>query len=269
MQNLNTSETPFVAAALGCTSIQIVCAKAVVSKLFKLLFAQQAALGVRLVDVKSHVTLAPMDLPELRDTLALDIVGALQRAGWWRLESGQGGAHLLGTDVTAAADGRAHIADSVLLRVEIQPPGSVLLLMKPTTVRFRHPIPALSSSAAAAQAPAPARSICCVLPTLTPGIINGTHQASPEEADRLCAAWAAVGRRLPLSAFSTLVDVCFDEDPDAATYPVPPCAVLSSRGIDKVQTRLQSAEVQAVVLRLKGTRDLSSTLKLLVLQISS
>lgn len=68
---------------------------------------------------------------------------------------------------------------------------------------------------------------------------------------RLRPVWASY--RLPLpEAIPYLVEVQFEDDPDAPAFAYPPCSVLSKSGLDPVHTRLDSSAVQAVLARVRG-----------------
>lgn len=227
--------------------------QASVSKLFKKLFIQQRTLGIKLIDVKSHVMLSPMSLLELQAACTLAITEGLVDNGWWQLEGDATGARLLGTAPLATVDGIAHVTECIVMQVCLQPPSSLVLLVSASTVRYRHLVPSGKPPGEIEGACKSATgSFCRIIPTLSPGIVTGTRQPSKEEETGLLALWASMGQPLGPSQVATVVDVRFDEDEDATSFPFPPCAVLSSLGLDEVHTRIHSPEVQGALLRLQG-----------------
>jgi len=228
-----------------------------VAKLFKQFFLQQHTLGIELVEIKHHVDLSPVDHQELQVYCTSDIVGALERAGWWRRDSSPTAAHILGTDMLTAADGRSRMTESVMLELQIIPPCSVVLLMKVCTGRFRHPFVPGGNETETMEDVGAGR-FCCVLPTLTAGIVHDVRKASDKEIAWLQDAWAAKGFPLSSTAFQRVIDIRFVDDDDSLSFPFPACAVLSSLGLDEGPARLQAVEVQAAVLRLQGKPRASS-----------
>ena len=55
----------------------------VLGRVFKTMHAHQALLGIRMGDVKSSVTLAPMTTAELGPRLTQALVASLTSAGWF------------------------------------------------------------------------------------------------------------------------------------------------------------------------------------------
>ncbi|KAL4534642.1 hypothetical protein Ndes2526A_g05525 [Nannochloris sp. 'desiccata'] len=263
LQALCTGEHPFVAWPIGPALIQLVCTKTVVAKLFKAIFAQQRVLGVRLADLKSHVILSPMDSEELLQACSLDILSSLQKHSCWYPV--QAGTLLVGLDPMSTADGRPQITSTLDIKIENSGNDAIVLLLKPSTVRFRHStVAAFSNHSTLSDASKAAEgSLCRVLPTLTPAIIHRLRIASDKEAMEIEYEWSRAGFSLPLenssessssaaaAALYNIVDVRFEEDEDAPTTPFPACAVLSYLGFDPVDTKLNSPGVLGALHRLQ------------------
>lgn len=83
------------------------------------------------------------------------------------------------------------------------------------------------------------------------GLICGVRMADAATLGRLHPVWASYGLPLP-EAVPYLVEVQFEEDPDAPAFAYPPCCVLSKSGLDPVHTRLDSSAVQAALARVRG-----------------
>ena len=104
-------------------------AQAVVSKVFKALHSQQAALGIQVGDVKSSITLAPMTGQELAAPLRQAIMTSLCRAGWWALQEDQ----LLGCNFLDTVPGRiveCTLVENLVTAAEL--PSKILLIMEPS-----------------------------------------------------------------------------------------------------------------------------------------
>jgi hypothetical protein len=266
-QGLASAEACFAASMADGGAIQLLCPKvrrcrtlpsarglshaapppwlqASAARLFKLLLAEQARLGVVVKDVKSHVQLTPLTHPEMREACAEAAHCGLEAAGWWRLAGGR----FLGADALAAADGKAHACALLEVQVDLQPKGPLTLRVRPSVVRFRHP--------AAGAAPPASGTLCTTLPDLRPALIDRVRAPTPAEAERLQVAWRAAGFALPPGALERVADVRFSDDPDDPASPFPPCCVLSQLALDPLHDRLDSPEVRAVVARLRGEERL-------------
>ena len=104
-------------------------AQAVVSKVFKALHSQQAALGIQVGDVKSSIKLAPMTRQELAALLRQAIKTSLCRAGWWALQEDQ----LLGCNFLDTVPGRiveCALVENLITAAEL--PSKILLIMEPS-----------------------------------------------------------------------------------------------------------------------------------------
>lgn len=241
--------------------------QAVVAKVYKALFTQQRSLGIKLKDLKTHVNLTPMDPEELQTACTHDIKTALKAAGWYELTHG---AHededhpfacfLLGADPMATADGQPHMVPSLELDVQVAGPDTVHLLLKSSTVRFRHPAIAAFSPGADLRAASKEAwgTLCRVMPTCTPAIIDSLREASTQEVAAIERDWAGVGYKLPPGSSAQIVNVRFEEDEDAPVTPFPACAVLSFLGFDPVDTKLNSAGVLGALGRLRAELEEAS-----------
>ena len=196
----------------------------------------------------------------MQEAVTQDIHQALKTVGWHKLTSpADPGSVFLGVDPLEHATGKPHTCASLQVHVEIRGTHSIVLLLVPSTVRFRH------STASAFDEHSDLRTaarqligtLCKVLPTETPAIIDNVRLASSDqEARKIESEWSNAGVTLPTLAAEKVVDVRFDEDPDAPTTPFPACAVLSTLGFDPVDTKLTSGGVLATLSRLR--RDLSA-----------
>lgn len=135
VQGLASKELPFsawLAGGYGDGSVQLLCTREVVTRVFKLVKEQAAQLGVVVKDLKSHVTLG---LPgqELQQAAAAALQAGLAGSGWWALTS----SHLLGCNPLELADGAGHTCDYVSLECEMEQGSAMTLLVKPEVVRFR------------------------------------------------------------------------------------------------------------------------------------
>ena len=101
--------------------------QATVAKLFKLLHARQAELGLAIKDVKSHVLLQPLTPQEAEQAWSEMLGEALRAAGWWRLEAGR----YLDTDLLAAADGQGRTCASVRVALVGVDGSTVKVLVEP------------------------------------------------------------------------------------------------------------------------------------------
>ena len=249
------------------------------AKLFKALFAQQRTLSIRLTDLKSHVILSPMDQEELLQACSIDILSSLQESFEWhpvyRPTSDQAGTLLLGINPMTNADGKPHNTPLIDIKIEITGSDTIVLLVNVSTVRFRHNAAAAFSSPATTTttttitalneaSKAAEGSLCRVLPTLTPAIIQNLRIASDKEAEKIKSEWQQAGF-FPFSSSPSdennasaasatwhhVIDVRFEEDMDAPTTPFPACAVLSYLGFDPVDTKLTSPGVIGAVQRLQ------------------
>lgn len=116
VQRAATDALPFVAHVAGADSLRIVCQKARVGDVFRLLRAQQAALGIQVRDVKRHVSLLPPAGRELADACKAGVAAALAARGWWRLDEHT----LLGASpLVPTADGQPVTAASVQMQVHL------------------------------------------------------------------------------------------------------------------------------------------------------
>lgn len=126
-------------------------------------------------------------------------------------------------------------------------------------VEFKHP--ACKAGASLAERSARLQgSGCSLLPDLRPAIVERLRPADPATLARLRQLWAAHGMPLPPEgkedggAGGHLVDVCLEDDPDAPSFPYPPCRVLGPFGLEPLACRRASPAVQAVLARLRGGR---------------
>jgi hypothetical protein len=156
---------------------------------------------------------------------------------------------------TSVADGKVHNTPLLDVHIEISGSDTLVLVFKPSTVRFRHStIAAFSNPGTLAEASKAAeRSLCRVLPTLTPAIIQKLRIVSDEEAEKIKNEWSRAGfsPSSPLTAWHHVVDVRFEEDVDAPTTPFPACAVLSYLGFDPEDTKLNSRGVLGALQRVQ------------------
>ena len=237
-----------------------------VAKVYKTLFTQQRSLGIQLTDLKTHVNLAAMDHSELQTACTHDFKLALKQFGWYELkhrvvadpqnddvEDNSLGCMFMGADPMATADGKPHISPYLEFDVQVSGPNTLHLLLKVATVRFRHA--AIAAFAPGANLSTASKevsgSLCRVMPTSTPAIIDRLREASPEEAEGIDREWAGVGCNLQPGSAGQVVDVRFEEDEDAPITPFPACAVLSFSGFDPVDTKLNSPGVLGVLARLQ------------------
>lgn len=111
-----TNALPFVVQHAGADSLRILCQKARVGDVFRLLRAQQAALGIQVKDVKSHVSLLPPTGQDLADACAAGVAAALVARGWWLQDE-----HcLLGASpLEPSPDGQAVTAEWVQMQVHL------------------------------------------------------------------------------------------------------------------------------------------------------
>ena len=130
---LATPELPFAAVA-GDATLRVVCQRAKVADVFKLLRSKQAALGVQLRDVKSCVSLTPPGAEELSGLAGAAVAAALRAHGWWQADEER----LLGANpYEPAPDGATRACESVRLSVHVEPPAEprqpprLLLLVLP------------------------------------------------------------------------------------------------------------------------------------------
>lgn len=86
VRGATTDALPFVAHIAGADSLCIRCQKAKVGDVFRLLRAKQAALGILVKDVKSHVNLLPPVGGELAAACIAAVTAALAARDWWRLD---------------------------------------------------------------------------------------------------------------------------------------------------------------------------------------
>lgn len=136
VQSLATKELPFsawLAGGYGDASVQLVCTRDVVARVFKLMKEQAAQLGLVVADLKSHVSLG-LSGQELQQAAAAALQAGLAGSGWWALTP----SHLLGCNPLELADGAGHTCDYLSLECEMQEGGNKMtLLVKPEVVRFR------------------------------------------------------------------------------------------------------------------------------------
>ncbi len=152
-------------------------------------------------------------------------------------------------------DGKPQTAPLIDIQIQISGSDALVLLVKPSTVRFRHcTVAAFSDPATLADASKAAEgSVCRVLPTLTPAIIQKLRIATDKEAKTIQKEWERAGFTLPSSPAAShhIVDVRFEEDEDAPVTPFPACAVLSCLGFDPLDTKLNSSGVVGALNRLQ------------------
>ena len=114
--------------------------------------------------------------------------------------------------------------------------NTLQLVLQPTTVTYRH----LPCTPPGSTMVTPG-TLCRVLPTGTPGIIERIRTVSAQDMELLCSAWGRAGWSVPSTLTQThgvsndecsrvVVDVRFEEDEDAPATPFPACAVLSFQG---------------------------------------
>lgn len=110
---------PFAAHVLSADALRVVVPKAHTAAVFKLLRAQQEALGVEVKDVKSHVSLGPLPAAELEAACGAGLAAALLHCGGWHP---LGEERLLGASPLAPApDGAAQACGALTLRVQAVP----------------------------------------------------------------------------------------------------------------------------------------------------
>lgn len=118
-------------------------------------------------------------------------------------------------------------------------------------VEFRHPACRPSASLAARSASL-AGSECRLLPDFREGIIEGLRPADEATLQRLRPLWASYGLPLPAEGPEHLVAVRLSDDPDAPTFPYPPCCVLGRSGLLSSASKLAAPAVQGVLAKLRG-----------------
>ncbi|PRW56060.1 hypothetical protein C2E21_5110 [Chlorella sorokiniana] len=263
VRRLATPALPFAALAAGEDAVRVVCLKGHTANVFKLLRAQQAALGITLGEVKAAVSLQPLPAPDLEAACSAGLLAALLHRGWHAL----GEDRLLGASpLVPAADGAAQVCGSLTLRVAAVPGDAarLRLLVRAEQVEFRHP----SCKPGASLEDRSARlkgSGVTLLPDLRPAIVERLRPADASTLARLRPLWAAHGMSLPpegqkeegSSSSGHLVEVCLEDDPDAPAFPYPPCRVLGPFGLQPLADRRSSLAVQAVLARLRD--DLQAT----------
>ncbi|PSC72899.1 hypothetical protein C2E20_3898 [Micractinium conductrix] len=247
---LATPELPFAAVA-GDATLRVVCQRAKVADVFKLLRSKQAALGVQLRDVKSCVSLTPPGAEELSGLAGAAVAAALRAHGWWQADEER----LLGANpYEPAPDGATRACESVRLSVHVEPPAEprqpprLLLLVLPEVVEFRHPACRPDATLEGAE--------LTLLPNLRPAMAVGARPADAATLATLRPLWAAHGHPLPAEV-PTFVEVVLEDDPDAPTFPYPPCRLLGHGGLQCVASRRSAPGVQAVLARLRD--DLAAT----------
>eukprot|EP00887_Chlorella_sp_A99_P002757 scaffold6.g2757.t1 len=253
---LSTLAMPLVVWRLDSTTVQVVCARTAVSAVFKQLLSRQQALGVVVGGPKAHVDLSPMPRSDLATALTQAVQPSLRARGWWQLAEGR----LLSTDLLAAADGALHTAQSICLEVGAADPQgqSLTLLLKPETVRFLHVAARQGRPDTGALCAELAGSLCAVLPAEQVGVIDSVVPADAAVVERLRAAWLDHGLVLPQEV-PYLIHVRFDEDEDADAFPIPPCCLLSRGGLATEQAKLGSADVRAILARVKADLEDSAS----------
>lgn len=131
-----------------------------------------------------------------------------------------------------------------------------LFLHPPCTehVEFRHPAcRPLGAASLAERSARLAGAPCRLLPDLRPALVECLRPADAPTLARLRPLWAAYGQPLPASV-EHLAEVRLDCDPDAPTFPYPPCRLLGQDGLATLADRLAAPAVQAVLARLRGAR---------------
>jgi len=125
-------------------------------------------------------------------------------------------------------------------------------------VEFRHPAckPGFSLEERSSRLKGSGVSL---LPDLRPAVVERLRPADAATLARLRPLWAAHSMPLPLegqeggsSLGGHLVEVCLEDDPDAPSFPYPPCRVLGTFGLQPLADRRSSPAVQAVLARLRG-----------------
>lgn len=113
-----TPALPFAVHVVGADQLRVVCQKARVADVFKLLRAQQSGLGISIRDVKSHVSLVPPAGEELAQACVAGLAAALQHRGWWQMDEER----LLGASpLEPSSDGNVQKCASVRLRMHAAP----------------------------------------------------------------------------------------------------------------------------------------------------
>ncbi|KAL4457639.1 hypothetical protein ABPG75_012504 [Micractinium tetrahymenae] len=247
-----TDALPFIAHVAGADSLRIICQKARVGDVFRLLRAQQAALGIVVKDVKSHVNLLPPAGQELAVACAAGVAAALAARGWWRLDEQ---CLLSACPLEPSPDGQPVTAGSVQMEMQLtrDDKGALALQLNvlPEQVEWRHPAcrPGASLEARSERL---AGTLCTLLPDLRPAVIQRLRPADAATLARLRPLWAAHGQPLPEGADTQpLAEVCLDCDPDAPSYPIPACRLLGQYGLQSTASKLSSLAVQSVVAKLR------------------
>lgn len=253
--------------------------------------AQAASLGIVVGDVKSCISLQPLPPNELEAAAAAGVVAALAAAGWHRLDEDR---LLQASPLAPAPDGAPQACGSLTLRVRAPPGGGgkLTLLVKaggcwacwgvlavpsvgitrssshhapahpspppPEQVEFRHPACRPPGAATLAERSARlAGAPCRLLPDLRPALVERLRPADAPTLAHLRPLWAAYGQALPAEV-EQLAEVRLDCDPDAPTFPYPPCRLLGQDGLASRADKLAAPPVQAVLARLRGGCCLAS-----------
>ena len=85
--------------------------------------------------------------------------------------------------------------------------------------------------------------------------MEGLRPADEATLQRLRPLWASYGMPLPAAGPDHLVEVQLSDDPDAPTFPYPPCCVLSRYGLLSSADKLVTPAVQGVLAKLRGGCD--------------
>lgn len=118
VRRLTTPALPFAVLAANEDAVRIVCLKTHTANVFKLLRAQQAALGITLGEVKAAVSLQPLPAHELEAACSAGLLVALLQRGWHAL----GEDRLLGASpLVPTADDAAQVCGSLTLRAAAVP----------------------------------------------------------------------------------------------------------------------------------------------------
>jgi hypothetical protein len=111
----------YVAWASSGAAAQVVCHKGLAGRLFKALQLNQGALGIKMGDLRSSVTLGLMPPDQLLQAVELAVSRSLAQAGWRRLAPGT----WLSTDVLSATQPQA--AMEVGIHFQTQLPAQILV----------------------------------------------------------------------------------------------------------------------------------------------
>lgn len=124
LRALATPALPFAAHPLGQDQLRVVTPRAHTAAVFKLLRAQQGALGIVVGDLKSCVAKPPLPRDELEAAAAAAVLAGLLHRGWHQLDEDR----VLGASVLApAADAAPQVCGSLTLRVRAEGDGTSTL----------------------------------------------------------------------------------------------------------------------------------------------